>query len=408
MVNKKKYIISLVVMVFFAAFGITFVNATSEMNVEESIKIENFEGFFDTGFSNEVYKFSENNKEIKLPFFRFSNERMIIDKELNKSGFCFSAKAIEMDSKVTGIQTLFSADTIRVNANMEYGILFADGDIIIDSNIDKSLVLISSGTVTITENATINEDIVLVSNNLELEGNVLGSVIGSVTNSNITGKINGDLRLAANDVKFSTNDNVKNNIYITTYNEELNIADKYPEAIIKLQEVEKTNEFSFDKIFSTLFNCLLFALMYIIINKVAKKDIFNVAMNKISKNSVTVLISGTVLLLAIFPLMFILIMLSALELWVVALPILLIYTVALIVILMLGIFVVGSLMYNYIKQKYLKDSGIGTDILGAFCSYLVLSILTKLPFVGLYIGIIINILAVGIVFTLIFKRQKEE
>ena len=183
MVNKKKYIISLVVMVFFAAFGITFVNATSEINlenVEQEMKTENFEGFFDTGFSNEVYKFSENNKEIKLPFFRFSNERMIIDKELNKSGFCFSAKAIEMDSKVTGIQTLFSADTIRVNANMEYGILFADGDIIIDSNIDKTLILISSGTVTITENATINEDIVLVSNNLEVEGNGLGSLFGSV------------------------------------------------------------------------------------------------------------------------------------------------------------------------------------------------------------------------------------
>ena len=142
MKNKKKYIISLVAILFLTIFGITFVNATSEINledVEQEMKIENFEGYFDTDFSNEVYKFSEQDKEIKLPYFRFSNERMIIDKEVNKSGFCFSAKSIEVDSKLTGIQTLFSSDTIRVNENMEYGVLFADGDIIIDSNINKTL-----------------------------------------------------------------------------------------------------------------------------------------------------------------------------------------------------------------------------------------------------------------------------
>lgn len=408
MVNKKKYIMSLVAMVFLTFFGITFVNATSEINVEEEIKIENFEGYFDTEFSNEVYKFSEEDKEIKLPYFRFSNERMIIDKEIKKSGFCFSAKSIEVNSKLTGIQTLFSSDTIRVNANMEYGILFSDGDIIVDSNIDKSLVLISSGTVTITENATVNEDIILVSSKLELQGNILGSVIGSVESANITGKIKEDLRISTNDIKFSSDQNVENNIYISTYNEALNIADKYPKAIIKLQEVEQTNEFSLNKVFSMLFNSLIFALMYIIINKVAKKDIFNVAINKISKNSVTVLISGTVLLLAFLPLMFVLIMLSVFGLWVIALPVLLIYIVSLVIILMLSVFIVGSLMYNYIRQKYIKTGGIGTDILGAFCSYLVLSVLTKIPFIGSYIGIIINILAAGIVFTLIFKRQKEE
>lgn len=412
MLNRKKYIVSLLAIVFLTIFGFTFVNATSEIdetkNVEENIQSENFEGFFDTDFSNEVYKFSEKDRKISLPFFRFSNERMIIDQELTKSGFCFSAKSIEIDSNLKGIQTLFSADSIRVNSNIEYGILFADGDIIVDSDITKSVILISSGTVTINENVNINEDVICLCNKLELKGNILGSVIASVENVNITGKIKGDLRVSTNNISFGNNENVDGNIYVSTYNKDLNLSEKYPNAIIKLQEVKVKNEFSFNIVFEMLLNCLVFALMYIIINKIAKKDIFNSAVEKISKNAVIVLLSGTVLLIAFMPIIFLLIMLSVIGLWAIAVPILLIYIVFIVIMLLLNVFIVGSLMYKYIKQKYIKTGGFGTDLLGAFCSYLILNVLTKIPFVGGYVSIILYILAIGIVFTLIFKRKDEK
>ena len=128
--------------------------------------------------------------------------------------------------------------------------------------------------------------------------------------------------------------------------------------------------------------------------------------NKVKENSTFVILSGAILILASIPVVCILLMLSITSLYVVAIPLLLVYVVFLIVIGILNIFVVGSIMYSYIKEKYLKTSGIGTDILGVFCSFLVLSVLAILPVVGGYISIILYIIANGIVFTLIFKKKK--
>ena len=157
---------------------------------------------------------------------------------------------------------------------------------------------------------------------------------------------------------------------------------------------------------SMFITCLVFTLMYIVINKIAKKNVFLLMLNKVKENSSMVIVSGALLLLACLPIFFVLLILSMIGIWAVTVPILIIYIVFLVIIYILNIFVIGSLLYSYIKEKYLKSSGIGTDILGAFCMFLVLSVLTKIPLVGPYILLIMYILSLGIVFTLIFKRKK--
>ena len=140
MLNKKKYIFSLIFIIFTVFLGVSFVSATETMEIEE--KQENvINGIIDTKIIEGVYKTSDN--EITyLPNIRYVVDRMIVDSELKKSGFSFATKSIEINSPTKGIQAMFSSDSIRVNSNMEYGILIADGNIIVDSQIDKSLVLV--------------------------------------------------------------------------------------------------------------------------------------------------------------------------------------------------------------------------------------------------------------------------
>ena len=410
MFKKKRHIFSVVLMLLLIIFGIGYVKATDEVtqtvNQLEEQNSENVSSIFDSKIVDGVYKTSENSTNMYLPFIRFVTDRMIVDSEITKSGFSFANKSIEINSPMKGVQVMFSSDTIRVNSNVEYGVLIANGNIIIDSQISKDLVLISTGTITISENAKLNENLICVCQNLELKGNVEQSVIGSAVVANITGNIENDLRLMSNDVKLSSNQNVKNNIYIETYNKDLNISDQYKNVTVVLKEVKKQSEFTFDKIMSMFITCLVFTLMYIVINKIAKKNVFLLMLNKVKENSSMVIVSGALLLLACLPIFFVLLILSMIGIWAVTVPILIIYIVFLVIIYILNIFVIGSLLYSYIKEKYLKSSGIGTDILGAFCMFLVLSVLTKIPLVGPYILLIMYILSLGIVFTLIFKRKK--
>ena len=383
----------------------TKVEETEDVKKDETEK-DDIKGTFDTSVVDGVYKYSENKLSSYLPFVRFATGRIIIDKEIQNNGFNFSSQAIEVNAKTKGVQVLFSSDTIRINAPMEYGVIFANGNVIIDSDIDRSLVVFSTGTVTVTEKAKLSEDLLCVCTNLELKGTVEGSVIGSIESANITGKINKDLRGTYNDITFSANDNVEKNIYINTYNEKLNVKEKYPNAVLNVIKVEATNEFSFAKIMNMIFTSLILALLYLLINKVSKKQAFETALNKVKANPVMVILSGAVMLLASIPLTFLLIMISAFGLWIIAIPILLVYIVALIIIYILMNFIIGSLMYTYIKNKYLKEGGAGTDILGTFCMFLLLNILVKLPLIGGYILLALYILATGCAFTIIFSKKK--
>ena len=399
-------------------FSFSFVDANSEKGImlinEQSKDITDTKdekkvyGTFDTEITDKAYKYSDNKLSSYLPFLRLSTDRIIIDKEISRTGFNFSSKSIEVNSKTNGIQTLFSSDTIRINAPMEYGILFANGDIVINSNIEKTLILFSTGTVTISENASIGEDLICVANNIELNGTIKGSLIGSIEKASIKGKISNDMRGYFNELNIASNDNIGKNIYINTYNENLNISDQYKDAIVNIKKVEKVNEFSLSNILGMIFNAIIFALLYLVINKATKSKAFDYMLDKVKNNSTKVILSGTIILLATIPVFFILLFLSMFRLYIITIPILLVYVVSLIIIYMLNIFICGSVLYRYIKEKYLKESGTSTDVLGTICMFLVLTVLTKIPVVGSYILLALYILSVGIVFTLLFTRKSNK
>lgn len=395
----KNIVISLVLTVV-VIFGTNYIYGADEaQNVGE---------IFDVKVSDKVYKESEQTTPAYLPYIKFISERMIIDKELEKSGISFANKSIEVNSYTKGMQIMFSSDSIRVNSNMNSAVLISNGDIVIDSEINNTIILISSGKITLTENAKLNDDLIVVGNELEIKGNVLGSVLGTVTKVNVSGTVSKDLRIETNDVTFATNENIKGNIYLKTYNENLSIEDKYPSAIVDLQKVEKKNNFTFSNVVSMLFTSLILALVYIIINKICKKNVFLEFTNKVKKNTTTVVISGILLLLASFPAIMILILLSVFGFSVIAMPVIIVYIAFLVVGYILSTFILGSVVYSYIKEKYIKTGGTGTDLLGSFGTFLVFSVLTKIPFVGAYLAFFMYILSLGMVFSLILKNKKEK
>lgn len=362
---------------------------------------------FDVKVTETVYKESEQTSNRYLPYIRFVSERMLIDKEIEKSGLSFATKSIEVNSETKGMQILFSSDSIRVNNKMNSAFLLSNGDVVIDSEITNTAIVISSGKVTLTENAKLNDDLLIVAEELEVKGNVSGSILGTVTKVNVQGKIEKDLRVETNEISFSSNENVKGNLYIRTYNESLNVSENYPNATINLKEKKVQNNFTFSNIMNMLYTSILLALVYIIVNKICKKNVFLEFTNSVKKKTTAVILSGMMLIMASLPVVMILAMLSAFGLSVIALPVMIVYIAFLVVIYILNIFVIGSVMYSYIKEKYIKTGGTGTDILGAFGTFLVLTVLTKIPYVGGYIVLFMYILSLGMVFSLLLKEKNK-
>lgn len=393
-----KCMVALLIFSFIAIFGLNYAYADTAQDVGE---------IFDVKLTESVYKESEQTSNAYLPYVRFVSERMIIDKSIEKSGISFASKAIEINSETKGTQIMFSSDSIRVNNVMDSAILLSDGDIIIDSEIKNTAILVSSGKITLTENAKINDDVIIVAEELEVKGNVNGSILGTIQKVNVEGVVEKDLRVETNEIYFSSNDNVKGNVYVRTYNESLNILDSYPNATVNLKEKIVKNDFTFSNIIKMLYTSLLFALIYIIVNKICKKNVFLAFTNKVKKNTTAVIVSGMMLLLASIPMIMILVMLSVLGLSVIALPVMIIYIAFLAVIYILNVFVIGSVVYSYIKEKYIKTGGTGTDILGAFGTFLVLTVLTKIPYVGGYLMLFMYILSIGMVFSLILKEKNN-
>lgn len=352
---------------------------------------------FDLGYSDNIYKFSEN-KDINLPFIRVSGERMEMDKDINKSGFSF-ARNISVLNRLTGIQVLSSSDTVRVNGSLEYGVIMAP-TVIIEGTIDKS-VLIVSENITISKDAVIKEDLLCSTLNLQVIGNVEGSVLGTIGKIDVSGKIVQDLRANVNEITLGENSTIKGNIYLISNNEDINISAKYPNATINI--IEKSSGIDIWNIIRT---SLIFSLIYLLLSN--KTNYMKNTLNKVKSywKTTAILGFGSILL---FPLIVIvIILLSVIGLGIVTVPFSIIYGSFMLISFILSTFIVGSIMSEYIAIKYNdKIKGTWDKLILAFCLMLVLNLITFIPTIGYTLSVAICILSAGILFTSLFRKIKE-
>ncbi|MCX8074462.1 MAG: hypothetical protein N2749_02610 [Clostridia bacterium] len=415
MKKVSKKISFVIVFIFAISLIFTSIFATDideEVNITSTSASQNeksdLEYITDVIFKNGSYKFSEDKRDIYLPFIRSSNERIVVDKDVNKSGVIISSGAIDINKNMTGMHILFSNDTVRINSNMEYSAIFAK-DVIIDTEIKKSIAIFSTN-ITITDKGVIDEDLIAYCTNLDIQGTVKGSILGSIENTTISGTIEKDFRSLSNNIDIIDSGNIIGNIYVKTYNDELNILEKYPNAKVILETKNKSIDYVIiNLIKGGIVNSLVFGLLYILINRITNKKLFVNVLTKVLEYKSYTLIWGVFNILLIVPVVLILLILSFTGLGIITMPILMIYSVILIICITLSTFILGSTIYTYLKNNKLnKINTFFYELLILFVIYLLIYILCKIPYVGGYVTMAVVICSVGIVFTNITKKIRSD
>lgn len=413
---KRNNLVIKFLIVFVLMLSIFSINVNAETNevvsISENDNVTSLvetaqEGIFDVDASESTYKYSDS-RDIYLPFIRYAADRIIIDKNLSGFGTSFSGQSIEVNSDVEGVQVLFAGDSIRVNNKMEYGVLFATTNTIISSDIDKSLIIFSGEKITISEEAVIKGDIICFGTDLEVNGTVEGSVIGAATNVVINGNINKDLRVEATNVTLGEN-LVKGNVYVETYNSSLVLPETYTNVKIKVLTDEEEIGFDFSIIYTAIITGAVFTLIYFIFNKITKNKGLENALNKVKSNWIVVVFGGAIALMMIPAVLVILIMLSVFGLYMVTIPMMIVYFTFLLVVGLLSTLIIGTLITEYmVNSKYLKDKGVKTKYLFAFLMFAILYILARVPYIGGYVTLILVMFAIGATICMIFCKNKVE
>ncbi|MDD3304270.1 MAG: polymer-forming cytoskeletal protein, partial [Clostridia bacterium] len=281
--SKNRYAIKSIcfICLIFFSFIIFKNNVFAEENVDantnkvEDTKISNI---FDIDASANAYKFSEK-KPPRGPFIRYMAERVIVDRELSGMGTIISNKTIDVIAPTTGIQVLFGTDTVRINSDMEYAVVFSSTNVIVEGNITKDLIVFSGGKLTIGENAKIAGDVIFYGNNAEIKGTIQGNMIGAVQNLTLAGTIEKDLRVKVSNVELVDGNKVNGNIFFMTYNQNLAVKDTYPNAEVKVYE-QKTTILDFNTILAGITTSLLFTLLYLLVEKISKGKTFSKMITK--------------------------------------------------------------------------------------------------------------------------------
>lgn len=408
-IKKRKYLLSILVLfVFFSIFSVNnkiFAEENTNDNGEQT-QIATVNSIFDIKGINGEYKTSSDASDIYLPFFRNAVGRIEVDKSIGKIGMLSSSSTIDVNEPLKNIQFLLSSDTIRINANMEYALIWAANDVVINSNIERNAVVFAGGTVTIEENVTVGDDVIIIANSVNIKGILKENAIISSSSVNVSGSIEKDLRCDISSIDISGNDNVKGKVYINTYNKNLDIKDKYKDAIVNIKEVKSAAKTFGNVLLKCAISSLAFTLLYLLVKKISKGKVYEKMFNKAKNNTLFVVLSGSIALLA-FPAVFIfLILISILGLYMITVPMLVIYLAFLIVFVMLSVYVIGSTIFEYINKKYIKAEKLSIELVGIFFTFLSLNLFCKIPKVGTYIYMAEIMIAVGIMISYFLKKDK--
>ena len=130
-------------------------------------------------------------------------------------------------------------------------------------------------------------------------------------------------------------------------------------------------------------------------------------LSKAKNNTLFVVLSGAISLLA-FPALFIfLLLISIMGLYMITVPVLVTYVAFLIVFVILSIYVVGSTIFEYTNKKYIKAEKLSIELIGIFFTFLSLNLICKIPTIGTYIYMAIVMIAIGIMIAYFLKKDKD-
>lgn len=412
--NVKLKKISIFLIAIFSVVAIFSMNgkifAANENNNEENTeqtRVATLNSIFDIKGTSGDYKTSSEDSNIYLPYLRNAAGRIVVDKSIDNIGVLSSASTIDVNEPLKSLQFLISSDSVRINANLEYALVLSANDVVINSNIEKNALIFAGGTVTVDENATIGDDVIIVAKDVNIKGKISKSAVISANSLNVSGSIEEDLRCDINTLDISGNDNVKGNLFVNTYNKELNIKDKYPNATVNVKEVKSVSKSFGNILLKAVISSLGFTLLYVIVKKITKGKAYEKMLDKAKNNTLFVVLSGAISILA-FPALFVLlILLSVLGLHMITIPVAVVYMAFLIVFVMLSVYVIGCTIFEYTNKKYIKAEKLSLELVGVFFTFLSLNLICKIPKIGTYIYMAMVMIAVGIMIAYFLKSDNK-
>lgn len=379
---------------------------SNEENTEQT-RVATVNSIFDIKGTNGDYKTSSEDSNIYLPYLRNAAGRIVVDKSIDNIGVLSSASTIDVNEPLKSLQFLISSDSVRINANLEYALVLSANDVVINSNIEKNALIFAGGTVTVDENATIGDDVIIVAKAVNIKGKISKSAVISANSLNLSGSIEEDLRCEINTLDISGNNNVKGNLFVNTYNKELNIKDKYPNATVNVKEVKNVSKSFGNILLKAVISSLGFTLLYVIVKKITKGKAYEKMLDKAKNNTLFVVLSGAISILA-FPALFVLlILLSILGLYMITIPVAVVYMAFLIVFVMLSVYVIGCTIFEYTNKKYIKAEKLSLELVGVFFTFLSLNLICKIPKIGTYIYMAMVMIAVGIMIAYFLKSDNK-
>lgn len=379
---------------------------SNEENTEQT-RVATVNSIFDIKGTSGEYKTSSEDSNIYLPYLRNAAGRIVVDKSIDNIGVLSSASTIDVNEPLKSLQFLISSDSVRINANLEYALVLSANDVVINSNIEKNALIFAGGTVTVDENATIGDDVIIVAKDVNIKGKISKSAVISANSLNVSGSIEEDLRCEINTLDISGNDNVKGNLFVNTYNKELNIKDKYPNATVNVKEVKNVSKSFGNILLKAVISSLGFTLLYVIVKKITKGKAYEKMLDKAKNNTLFVVLSGAISILA-FPALFVLlILLSVLGLHMITIPVAVVYMAFLIVFVMLSVYVIGCTIFEYTNKKYIKAEKLSLELVGVFFTFLSLNLICKIPKIGTYIYMAMVMIAVGIMIAYFLKSDNK-
>lgn len=383
--------ISFIIIMLLALFCISNVEAASESN------------FIDMQAYTNIYKLSEDS-DVELPFIKFFNEKAAFDKKLDKSGLTVGANAIEITDDVNGMQTIIASDTVDIKGSVEYAAILAP-NVMISGTIEKDIFILAQ-SVFITDTANISGDIVVMAESIEMKGVAHSNFIANSTDFKMAGKVHKDFRVCSQEMNFEETD-IKGDIYIET-DSQINISDKYENAVVhKIQtnvvsEAEKKSQIT-QEVISVITSVILFTLFNMLTRKI-KPELFKNLSAKAMAHSSFAIIMGVLTLTTIPIVVMLTLVFSMFGLGVVTTPLFVVYIALIVVIIALAKFIVGSSIYELVKDKLkanslLKETGL---LLGIFAA---LYLICYLPYISWFSTMTIVLLSAGIVTTGLLKKQ---
>ena len=185
------------------------------------------------------------------------------------------------------------------------------------------------------------------------------------------------------------------------------VKDKYPNATVNVKEVKNVSKSFGNILLKAVISSLGFTLLYVIVKKITKGKAYEKMLDKAKNNTLFVVLSGAISILA-FPALFVLlILLSVLGLHMITIPVAIVYMAFLIVFVMLSVYVIGCTIFEYTNKKYIKAEKLSLELVGVFFTFLSLNLICKIPKIGAYIYMAMVMIAVGIMIAYFLKGDNK-